>query len=93
MPFVSSWGPHFGEELPLVGSHSSGTIFFGNCNLGCIFCQNYTISHVGEGSEMSFERLAEVMLELQGIGCHNINLVTPTHQMPMIPSRPLDRRA
>jgi putative pyruvate formate lyase activating enzyme len=84
MPFVSSWGPHFGEERPLVGSHGSGTIFFGNCNLGCIFCQNYTISHLGEGREMSFERLAEVMLELQGIGCHNINLVTPTHQMPMI---------
>ncbi len=83
-PFVSSWGPHFGEERPLVGTHGSGTIFFGNCNLGCIFCQNYTISHLGEGSEMSFERLAEVMLELQGRGCHNINLVTPTHQMPMI---------
>ncbi|HUI46289.1 MAG TPA: radical SAM protein [Nitrospirota bacterium] len=84
MPFVSSWGPHFGEERPLVGQHGSGTIFFGNCNLGCIFCQNYAISHFGEGSETSFERLAEVMLELQGMGCHNINLVTPTHQMPMI---------
>jgi putative pyruvate formate lyase activating enzyme len=83
-PFVSSWGPHFGEERPLVGMHGSGTIFFGNCNLGCIFCQNYTISHLGEGSEMSFERLAEVMLELQDTGCHNINFVTPTHQMPMI---------
>ena len=83
-PFVSSWGAHFGEEQPLVGTHGSGTIFFGNCNLGCIFCQNYTISHLGEGSEMSLERLAEVMLELQALGCHNINLVTPTHQMPMI---------
>lgn len=83
-PFVSSWGPHFGEERPLVGMHGSGTIFFGRCSLGCIFCQNYTISHLGEGSEMSFERLAEVMIELQGMGCHNINLVTPTHQMPMI---------
>ncbi|NTW59081.1 MAG: radical SAM protein [Nitrospirae bacterium] len=83
-PFVSSWGPHFGEERPLVGMHGSGTIFFGHCSLGCIFCQNYTISHLGEGSEMSFERLAEVMIELQGMGCHNINLVTPTHQMPMI---------
>ena len=83
-PFVSSWGPHFGEERPLVGIHGSGTIFFGNCNLGCLFCQNYTISHLGEGSEMSFERLAEVMLELQTTGCHNINLVTPTHQMPLI---------
>ena len=83
-PFVSSWGPHFGEERPLVGSHGSGTIFFGNCNLRCLFCQNYTISHLGEGREMSDERLAEVMLELQQNGCHNINLVTPTHQMPMI---------
>ena len=83
-PYVSSWGPHFGEERPLVGIHGSGTIFFGYCNLGCVFCQNFTISHLGEGSEMSFERLAEVMLELQSMGCHNINLVTPTHQMPMI---------
>ena len=83
-PFVSSWGPHFGEERPLVGRHGSGTIFFGNCNLGCLFCQNYTISHLGEGSETSVEALAEVMHELQALGCHNINLVTPTHQMPMI---------
>jgi putative pyruvate formate lyase activating enzyme len=83
-PFVSSWGPHFGEERPLVGRHGSGTIFFGNCNLGCLFCQNYTISHLGEGDETSFEALADVMLELQALGCHNINLVTPTHQMPMI---------
>lgn len=83
-PFVSSWGPHFGEERPLVGRYGSGTIFFGNCNLGCLFCQNYAISHLGEGSETSVESLAEVMLELQGLGCHNINLVTPTHQMPMI---------
>lgn len=83
-PFVSSRGPHFGEERPLVGRYGSGTIFFGNCNLGCLFCQNYTISHLGEGSEMSFEALADAMLELQALGCHNINLVTPTHQMPMI---------
>jgi putative pyruvate formate lyase activating enzyme len=83
-PFVSSWGPHFGEERPLVGRHGSGTIFFSHCNLGCLFCQNYTISHLGEGREMSFEALADVMLELQAQGCHNINLVTPTHQMPMI---------
>ena len=83
-PFVSSWGPHFGEERPLVGSHGSGTIFFGYCNLGCLFCQNYEISHLGEGREMSVERLAEIMLELQQNRCHNINLVTPTHQMPMI---------
>lgn len=81
---VSSWGPHFGEERPLVGKHGSGTIFFTYCNLGCIYCQNYTISHMGEGMEVSAERLASIMLELQSIGCHNINLVTPTHQMPMI---------
>lgn len=83
-PFVSSWGPHFGEERPLVGRHGSGTIFFGRCNLLCVFCQNYSISHLGEGAEISVERLGEIMLELQSLGCHNINLVTPTHQMPMI---------
>lgn len=83
-PFVSSWGSHFGEERPLVGRFGSGTIFFGSCNLGCIFCQNYSISHLREGSEISFEKLAEIMLALQRGGCHNINLVTPTHQMPMI---------
>lgn len=82
--FVSSWGPHFGEERPLVGYYGSGTIFFGYCNLGCIYCQNYTISHLGEGDRMSNGELAEIMLGLQRIGCHNINLVTPTHQMPMI---------
>lgn len=83
-PFVSSWGPHFGEERPLVGRHGSGTIFFGNCNLGCLFCQNYSISHLGEGIEISHEKLADIMISLQRQGCHNINLVTPTHQMPMI---------
>ncbi len=83
-PFVASWGPHFGEERPLVGRFGSGTIFFSRCNLGCVFCQNWTISHSGEGEEISVERLARVMLDLQGLGCHNINLVTPTHQMPMI---------
>ena len=83
-PVVSSWGPHFGEERPLVGRNGSGTIFFGNCNLGCLLLQDYTISHLGEGTETSVERLAEVMRDLQALGCHNINLVTPTHQMPMI---------
>lgn len=83
-PFVSSWGPHFGEERPLVGRFGSGTIFFSYCNLKCIYCQNWTISHLGEGKEVSHERLAEIMLEVQEMGCHNINLVTPTHQMPMI---------
>ena len=81
---VSSWGPHFGEERPLVGRGGSGTVFFTNCNLGCLFCQNYTISHLGEGAEMSAEGLSSVMTGLQAAGCHNINLVTPTHQVPMI---------
>ena len=83
-PFISSYGPHFGEEKPLVGRFGSGTIFMGNCNLGCLFCQNYSISHLGEGTEISFEKLADIMLSLQEEGCHNINFVTPTHQMPMI---------
>lgn len=83
-PFISSWGPHFGEERPLVGRLGSGTIFFGFCNLGCIFCQNWSISRMGEGEEMSFEKLAGIMIGLQASGCHNINFVTPTHQIPMI---------
>lgn len=83
-PFVSSSGPHFGEEKPLVGIHGSGTVFFGNCNLGCLFCQNYSISHLGEGVEISHERLADLMIILQDSGCHNINLVTPTHQSAAI---------
>ncbi len=82
--FVSSWGPHFGEERPLVGRQGSGTIFFGNCNLGCLFCQNYSISHGGEGAKISHEKLAAVMLDLQRSGCHNINFVTPTHQVAAI---------
>ncbi len=84
VPFVASWGPHFGEEKPLVGRFGSGTIFFSQCNLGCIFCQNWSISHKGEGGAVSVERLAGIMMELQEMGCHNINLVTPTHQSPMI---------
>ncbi len=83
-PIVSSYNPHFGEERPLVGRYGSGTIFFANCNLGCIFCQNWSISHLGEGGTISFEQLADIMLALQNYGCHNINLVTPTHQVPMI---------
>jgi len=76
--------PHFGEEMPLVGKSGSGTIFFSNCNLRCIFCQNWPISHEGRGKEISDEELADMMLYLQKIGCHNINLVTPTHVMPNI---------
>jgi putative pyruvate formate lyase activating enzyme len=76
--------PHFGEEMPLVGRYGSGTIFFSNCNLRCIFCQNWPIAHEGKGKEIEDKDLAEMMLYLQEIGCHNINLVTPTHVMPNI---------
>lgn len=81
---VSSYGPHFGEEAPLVGNSGSGTIFFTNCNLKCIFCQNYNISQLGEGREVTKEELATVMLSLQARGCHNINLVSPTHVVHQI---------
>jgi putative pyruvate formate lyase activating enzyme len=83
-PVVSSYGPHFGEETPLVGRSGSGTIFLTHCNLKCIFCQNYDISHLGRGRTVSPENLAEMMLALQQKGCHNINWVTPTHQAPML---------
>ncbi|MFC1925577.1 radical SAM protein [Chloroflexota bacterium] len=81
---VSSYGPHFGEEAPLVGNSGSGTIFFTNCNLKCVFCQNYSISQLGEGREVTREELAGMMLSLQARGCHNINLVSPTHLVPQI---------
>ncbi len=81
---VSSYGPHFGEEAPLVGTNGSGTIFFTYCNLHCLFCQNYTISQLGEGSPVNSEQLAGMMLSLQSKGCHNINLVSPTHVVPYI---------
>ena len=81
---VSSFNPHFGEESPLVGDHGSGTIFFARCNLLCVFCQNYDISHEGEGVEFSSEQLAKAMLFLQDKGCPNINFVTPTHVVPQI---------
>jgi putative pyruvate formate lyase activating enzyme len=81
---VSSFGPHFGEENPLVGRQGSGTIFFTHCNLYCIFCQNYDISHLGKGYLVDEERIAEMMLSLQNLGCHNINFVTPTHVIPQI---------
>jgi putative pyruvate formate lyase activating enzyme len=83
-PVVSSYAPHFGEEDPLVGQHGSGTIFFTHCNLYCIFCQNYEISHGGEGEEVSIPDLAAMMLILQKRGCHNINFVTPSHQVYQI---------
>ncbi len=83
-PTVHSHNPHYGEELPLVGRNGSGTIFFSHCNLRCVFCQNWPIAHKGRGNTESEQDLARRMLQLQRRGCHNINLVTPTHMMPMI---------
>ena len=76
---VSSYGPHFGEEDPLVGDSGSGTIFLASCNLLCVYCQNYDISHEGYGKHVSEEKVADFMIDLQRRGCHNINFVTPTH--------------
>lgn len=84
LPRVSSFGPHFGEEAALVGRNGSGTIFLTGCNLHCLFCQNYDISHYLEGREVSPEALASMMLSLAGLGCHNLNFVTPTHFAPQI---------
>jgi len=81
---VASFNAHFGEESPLVGRFGSGTIFFSFCNLLCSFCQNYEISHLGEGVEMEAKDLATIMIKLASSGCHNINLVTPTHVVPQI---------
>ena len=81
---ISSALPHFGEEAPLVGHHGSGTIFFSHCNLQCVFCQNYEISHHEEGSKAATQDLARMMINLQHQGCHNINFVTPTHFAPQI---------
>jgi putative pyruvate formate lyase activating enzyme len=82
--WVSSYNPHFGEEAPLVGTHGSGTIFFTHCNLLCLFCQNFDISHEGYGQEVSDMQLAAMMVALQQQGCHNINFVTPSHVVPQI---------
>lgn len=81
---VSSYFPHFGEEDCLRGSHGSGTIFFSRCNLRCVFCQNFDISWLGQGREVTAQELAQMMLELQAQGCHNINFVTPEHVVPQI---------
>jgi putative pyruvate formate lyase activating enzyme len=81
---ISSAFPHFGEESPLVGYHGSGTIFLTHCNLRCIFCQNYDISHLGRGESITPSDMARVMQRLQEVGCHNINFVTPTHYVPQI---------
>jgi len=79
LPVVASFGPHFGEERPLVGAGGSGTIFLAGCNLLCRFCQNYDISHGSRGVETPPARLAEIMIGLDRAGCENINFVTPTH--------------
>lgn len=83
-PMVSAYHSHFGEESVLVGKHGSGTIFLTSCNLSCLYCQNYEISQLRIGEEVSFERLVQMMIELQNLGCHNINFVTPTPQVPQI---------
>ncbi len=82
--WVSSYSPHYGEEAPLVGSHGSGTIFITHCNLMCIFCQNYDISHESAGRPVSHAELGAMMLDLQRQGCHNINFVSPSHVVPQI---------
>jgi len=79
---VASYGPHFGEERPLVGRRGSGTVFFSGCNLACEFCQNEEISHGLAGGETTSEELAAIFLAVQRSGCHNLNLVTPTHVVP-----------
>jgi putative pyruvate formate lyase activating enzyme len=87
LPIVSSYTPHFGEEPPLVGTRGAGNIFFGNCNLRCVYCQNYQISQTHKEqlkNEVTHERLAEMMLELQTRGCHNVNFVSPTHFAPQM---------
>ena len=87
LPIVSSYTPHFGEEPPLSGTKGAGNIFFGNCNLRCVYCQNYQISQTHKQqlkNEVTHERLAEMMLELQSRGCHNVNFVSPTHFAPQM---------
>ena len=81
---VASWGPHFGEEAPLVGSGGSGTVFLAECNLRCGFCQNWDISCGGAGQEMGLPQLAAALLALQRQGCVNINWVTPSHVVPQL---------
>lgn len=81
---VASYNAHFGEETPLVGRYGSGTLFFSSCNLMCSFCQNFDISHLNEGTEVLPDQVAAMMIDLMGRGCHNINLVTPTHVLPQI---------
>lgn len=87
LPVVSTYTPHFGEEPPLIGTRGAGNIFLGNCNLRCVYCQNFQISQNPKAerrNEITHERMAEMMLELQEQGCHNINFVSPTHFVPQI---------
>ncbi len=84
MAMVSSWGAHFGEEPPISGSRGSGTVFFSGCSLRCIYCQNFEVSQGMDGEEVTGEFLAFFFLSLQEQGCHNINLVTPSHVVPRI---------
>ena len=87
LPIVSSYTAHFGEEPCLSGTHGAGNIFFGNCNLRCVYCQNYQISQTWKeqkNNEVTHERLAEMILELQARGCHNIGFVSPTHFAPQM---------
>ena len=87
LPIVSSYTPHFGEEPALTGRRGAGNVFFGLCNLRCVYCQNYQISQTFKEqhkNQISFERLAEIFLELQEHGCHNINWVSPTHFAPQL---------
>ena len=81
---VASFAPHFGEEGPLVGRHGSGTIFFSGCNLTCLFCQNHDISQLASGPDATPQDLTRIMLRLQALGCHNINLVSPSHVVPQL---------
>lgn len=81
---VCSFMPHHGEEPPISGENGSGIIFFSNCNMSCVYCQNYNFSQLEEGGEVNDQELAEMMLKLQDMGCHNINLATPTHVTPQI---------
>lgn len=83
-PKVCSFIAHHGEEPPISGERGSGTIFFSYCNMNCVYCQNYQFSQLDDGRQVDFEELADFMLQLQSMGCHNINLVTPTHVMPQI---------
>ena len=81
---VAHFGPHFGEEPPISGTRGSGNIFFSFCNLRCFFCQNYQISHEGRGNTVTIDELVEMFFSLEAMGCHNVNLVSPTPYVPFI---------